>query len=238
MKTKHIFNLLILIVLLQLCSTINLSAQKLKLNKEPIIVNQVPMDKIEAYRNNNSFKYVKKTQLKDSLWDIFWHYLNKFIEKVFSNKGATPYIRNTLIAAILIFIAIYFFKADFSGIFGKNINIAPSNFDYYDENIREIDFDKEISKAIEKENYRLAIRFLYLKLLLLLDKNRLIYWLPEKTNQRYLQELSHEAIYPFFKKLSRIYEYSWYGHFEPEKQQFYRFLDEFKHSFSLINKNN
>ncbi len=243
MKTKHIylaryFKLLMLILLLQFTSTNYLTAQKVKYSKEPIVVKPVPQDKIEEYRNNNDFKYIKKQQPKDNLWDIFWYYVLKFLRFIFSNEGATPYIRNTIIAAILIFVAIRLFRADFSGILGKNININRSKFDYSDEDIRGVNFDKEINKAIEKQNYRLAIRFLYLKLLHLLDQNGLINWLPEKTNHRYLQELSDEAIYRFFKNLSRIYEYSWYGHFEPEKQQFNRFFEEFKHSFSLINKNN
>jgi hypothetical protein len=241
MKTKPIyraryFKLLILIFLLQFSSTNYLVAQKVKFSKEPIVVKPVPQDKIEEYRNDNDFKYIKKQQPGDSLWDVFWYYVFKFLGYIFSDEGATPYIRNSIIAAILIFVAIRLFRADFSGIIGKDININRSNFDYLDEDIRGLNFDEEINKAIEKQNYRLAIRFLYLKLLHLLNQKGFINWLPEKTNRRYLQELSDETISRYFKNLSYIYEYSWYGHFEPQKQQFEDFFKEFEHGFSLIDK--
>ncbi len=231
------YYLLFFILLLQFAQTNGLNAQTVKYSKEPVVVEKVPQEKISEFRNSNDFKYIKKAQPRDSLWDIFWYYFFKFLEYIFSDEGATPYIRNTIIALLIIFIAIRLFRADFSGIFGKNTHLIHSNINYIDEDIRGVDFDKEINKAANRGNYRLAIRFLYLKLLHLLNQNALIDWLPEKTNRKYLQELSNNAIYNNFKNLSRIYEYSWYGHFEPEKNQFNRFYEEFKQCFSLITKN-
>ena len=231
------YRLLLLFLLLQFVQINYLSGQTVKYSKEPVVVEKVPQEKINEFRNSNDFKYLKKAQPGDSLWDIFWYYVMKFLEYIFSDEGATPYIRNTIISLLIIFIAIRLFRADFSGIFGKNSKLLGSKVNYIEEDIRGVDFDKEINQAINKVDYRLAIRFLYLKLLHLLNQNGLIYWLPEKTNRKYLKELSKKTIYNDFKNLSRIYEYSWYGHFEPEKQQFDRFYEEFKQCFSLIDKN-
>ncbi|MCF6242291.1 MAG: hypothetical protein L3J74_13205 [Bacteroidales bacterium] len=229
--------LLLLVLLLQFAQTNSLTAQSVKLSREHIVVEKVPQEKINEFRSQNDFKYIKKAQPGDSLWDIFWFYIFKFLEYIFSDEGATPYIRNTIFTLLIILIAKRLFRADFSGIFGKNIKLARSNFNYTDEDIRGVNFDLEINKAVNERNYRLAIRFLYLKLLHLLNQNELINWLPEKTNRKYLQELNDKAVYNNFKNLSKIYEYSWYGHFEPNKHQFDHFFDEFKQSFSLIDKN-
>lgn len=239
MKNRYFqinFNFLLFILFVQFVPMNYLAAQTIKYSKEPIIVEKVPQEKISEFRTSNDFKYIKKAQPGDSLWTILWYYVFKIFEYIFSDEGATPYIRNTIIALLIVFIAVRLFRADFSGIFGKSGSLIHSNNSYIDEDIRGVNFDKEINKATDERNYRLAIRFLYLKLLFLLNQKGLINWLPEKTNRKYLQELSDNILYGTFKNLSRIYEYSWYGHFNPDKNQFEGFFEEFKQCFALINK--
>lgn len=82
------------------------------------------------------------------------------------------------------------------------------------ENIFEMNFEKEIQKAIDTKNYRLAVRLLYLRTLRDLSNRNLINYTHEKTNSDYLFQLAGTPYYKNFFKLTRSFDYTWYGHFE------------------------
>ena len=209
-------------------------AQSKQTQNDEIIVYPVPENKIENFRNDNDFKYIEK-ESPVNFWAIIWYYFQKFLAYIFSNEGAVPYVRFAVLTILIILIVIRLFRADFSGIFGRNKKSSVA-LSYLDEDIRGINFDKEIDKAISRQDYRLAIRYLYLKLLSNLDSKGFIDWLPGKTNRKYLQELKNLALRNQFEMLSRIYEYSWYGNFEPDENQFRNFSLEFTQTIANLNK--
>jgi hypothetical protein len=81
------------------------------------------------------------------------------------------------------------------------------------ENIFELDFNREINRAIAAENYRLAIRLSYLQILRELSQRELIQYSHEKTNSDYLQQLAGTRSYKDFFRITRHFEYTWYGGF-------------------------
>jgi hypothetical protein len=87
------------------------------------------------------------------------------------------------------------------------------NFNDVTEDLNAINFDLKISEALQQFDYRLAIRWRYLKMLFILDKKQMIAFAPFKTNIDYGNELKGKNYHPGFMKLSRIYEYVWYGQF-------------------------
>jgi hypothetical protein len=88
------------------------------------------------------------------------------------------------------------------------------------ENIFEIDYEAEIEQAIASGNYRVAVRLLYLRTLKLLSQKELISYTHEKTNSDYLQQLAGTALYKDFFRLTRHFEYTWYGQFELSPEGF------------------
>lgn len=88
------------------------------------------------------------------------------------------------------------------------------------ENIFEMNFEREIQKAIEAKNYRLAIRLMYLRTLRDLSNHNLINYTHEKTNSDYLFQLAGTPYYKNFFKLTRSFDYTWYGHFELSQDGF------------------
>ena len=98
----------------------------------------------------------------------------------------------------------------------KNVktDAADSGTEEMPEDIFAIQYQKEIDKALAQGNYRLAIRVQFLQLLRTLADKQLIQYKQEKTNLDYLMELSSKTWYPVFFRLTRHFEYSWYGHFE------------------------
>lgn len=89
-----------------------------------------------------------------------------------------------------------------------------------EENIFTINFDEAISKALTDNNYRMATRLLFLRLLRNMSEKRIINYGQDKTNMDYLFELTNTRYAKEFMQATRTYEYVWYGGFVPGQQQF------------------
>ena len=72
------------------------------------------------------------------------------------------------------------------------------------------DFDKLIADAEAAQNFRLAIRYRFIRIMKKLDVNGAIHFAIDKTNSMYLAEMNETYRAPF-SKISRYYEYIWYG---------------------------
>lgn len=77
--------------------------------------------------------------------------------------------------------------------------------------IYHIDYDSEIANAVHQQNYRLAIRLHYLQLLKNLSQQNIIQYHSGSTNADYIQQLATTHYYKDFFRLTRHFEYSWYG---------------------------
>ncbi len=113
----------------------------------------------------------------------------------------------------------------------KSQTVAPLNIQ--EEHIKNIDLDGYIADALKEENYRLAIRYMYLKSLKLLSLSNLIEWHFEKTNTDYYNELENGDLKSHFKKISYWYDHIWYGEFALDKTGF----ENAQKDFDQLNKN-
>jgi hypothetical protein len=95
------------------------------------------------------------------------------------------------------------------------------------KNIFEIDYSKEIEKATAKQDYRLAVRLHYLQLLRNLSDRQIIRYQQDRTNFDYLLQLNGTEHYNPFFRLTRHYEFTWYGHFEIDQRVYSLIRDEF-----------
>jgi hypothetical protein len=95
------------------------------------------------------------------------------------------------------------------------------------ENIFELNFEKEIQKAIDAANHRLAVRLMYLRTLRDLSLCKLINYTHEKTNTDYLLQLAASPYYKNFFRLTRNFDYTWYGHFPLTQESFLLIQNDF-----------
>ncbi len=138
-----------------------------------------------------------------------------------------------LIVGGFIAIMIWFLASSNISIFQKKaIKIRQEKDVLSTENIFDIRFDSEIDKAIATKDFRLAIRLLYLQLLKELSGKQLIQYKQEKTNSDYVLQLFGSPFYNDFFKLTRNFEYSWYGKFVITEQTF----QTIRNDFSLFKK--
>ena len=95
----------------------------------------------------------------------------------------------------------------------KNVKAANAGEEEITEDIFAINYQKEIDKAAAQGNYRLAIRLMFLRLLKSMSEKNIIRYKQDKTNLDYLMELHPTNYYNSFFRVTRNYEYSWYGQF-------------------------
>ncbi len=124
-----------------------------------------------------------------------------------------------LIAGVLIFLLVYLFG---SGLFSKNK--VPSTFintiTELDERPMESDLERYLREALERRDFKLAIRIYYLMILKSLNDAEIITWKKEKTNMDYMRELRQHPNYDAFSSNTYIFEYVWYGEKDIHEPQF------------------
>ncbi|MBD0277603.1 MAG: hypothetical protein ICV81_06505 [Flavisolibacter sp.] len=94
-------------------------------------------------------------------------------------------------------------------------------------NIFTLDFDHEVNKAAHAGNYRLAIRLMYVQVLKELSDKNLINYSQEKTNSDYVQQLWNSRYYLHFFRLTRLFEYVWYGQFNINQSAYASIRNDF-----------
>jgi hypothetical protein len=130
------------------------------------------------------------------------------------------YIIYALMGALAIYLLVRFLTGEtaFSIFRKKEASIVDPNF--AEEHIESLDLDALISDALRQKDYRLAIRYQYLKVLKTLSQHQIIEWHYEKTNQDYEKEIEVPKIKLLFKDVSYLYDHIWYGEQEIDVQKY------------------
>lgn len=89
-------------------------------------------------------------------------------------------------------------------------------------------YEKQVQEAIAGGHFRQAVRFLHLQTLRLLAERELIVLSKDKTNADYLRVLLKTQWYQPFARLTRDYEYIWYGEVNVNADQFNRIHGQFR----------
>jgi len=131
------------------------------------------------------------------------------------------------IVIVLAFAAVLFMYLSGSniGLFRrKNVKISGTqDEEVITEDIFAINYQKEIDKAAAQGNYRLAVRLMFLRILKSMAEKNIIRYKQDKTNLDYLLELHPTNYYQLFFRITRNYEYTWYGKF-PLSEEAYKVI--------------
>ncbi|HEX8378328.1 MAG TPA: hypothetical protein VF602_10955 [Pedobacter sp.] len=192
---------------------------------------------LKEYKANKEFIYTEKSpDLSPSVWDRFWIWFWSLFKNAVSNSNAGGFFK--IFSIILGSLTVIFLIVKLTGmdagylLTGKSRQIdLPYNETL--ENIHEISFDEEIENAINKKDYRLAVRLLYLKSLKRLSDTGRIIWVPNKTNSTYINELKSPDVKERFKLLTNKFEYVWYGGSDMD----YMLFEKINQSFKEFNLN-
>lgn len=193
-------------------------------------------EKLKAYNDDTGFQYNRYKEPPKSVWDRFWLWFWHKIEDMLSTKGGSAAFSTILIVLAVVVISFFIFKLtgmNKAGLFKRNTG-SVSGYSITDEDIHSINFDQAIEEAIANNNYRLAVRLLYLQSLKKLADKNVINWQLNKTNIAYVQELGGRTYQSFFSNLTLQFESNWYGDMPIDTAAFNTVREQFNQFNRLV----
>ncbi len=196
--------------------------------------------KMIVLKKSKDYQYgVQASQVLDTWWQRLLNQLFHWFANLFTGADNPTFwktVAYVFIASVVVLVTLKLMGVDFSGLYRKkNSNEMP--FETLGENIHAIDFTEAITQAITQKNYRLAIRLYYLKTLKELTDHEMIDWQINKTNRSYVYELNSPTLRPDFERITRQFEYAWYGDFPVDEPQFIHIKNQFLKFSSAIYTN-
>jgi hypothetical protein len=164
--------------------------------------------------SDKDFIYNKEAKASKGWWEAFLEWLSRLFGKSVEKHPEVSYniVKYILVALFIIGIIFVLWKSKFRSLFKSDTKkITPLFFIDLPENIEGINIDALIEEATQARNYRLAVRWCFLKSLQWLNTQNKITWQPAKTNIDYQRELKDKNLKEEFISLSRVFEYAWYG---------------------------
>ncbi|MBZ9630107.1 DUF4129 domain-containing protein [Salegentibacter sp. LM13S] len=194
-------------------------------------------ENIENYKADKAFDYLEKIE-EDSWWTRLKRWVNlkwnAFLQWLFGDYQtnafwnavltALPYVLLILVLGLItwLFIRLNPGNAVMTEPITGKVNLKKE-----EDIVKSADIYSLIDEAIRNQNYRLAVRYLYLKSLRLLDQKEHISYRFQKTNEDYINEIKENEIKNQFTKITRLYDFIWYGDFELSKERFEKVNREF-----------
>jgi hypothetical protein len=189
------------------------------------------------YNRDLDTQQVKKWKAEDDFW-----YANQDWEKPAEIQNEyVPIAKRTWFQTLLWLLIIggfmgvlfWFLSENRVGLFNRKTKVVGQEQEEgIPEDIFAINYQKEIDNALRQENYRLAVRLMFLRLLKTMSERNVIRYKQEKTNLDYLFEVQPTAYYNHFFRAVRNYDYSWYGLFPVSREAY----DRIKIDFDLLDK--
>ncbi|MGW9685873.1 hypothetical protein [Flagellimonas sp. 2504JD1-5] len=187
------------------------------IDQESILQERILDEDLSKKYTGEAFNYDVKTGESQNLLARFLKWMLEALSSAFgidispSTLLVLEYIIYGLMGLLVIFILIrVFVNEKFHAIFTKkakplvDINLA-------EQHIETVDLDSLMSSALKNKDYRLAVRYQFLKILKQLSQKEIIEWHFEKTNLDYQKEIKESELQTEFQRASYLYEYIWYG---------------------------
>lgn len=186
--------------------------------------------RIEDYRSQEEFDYINALE-KDNWWTRFKKWLNakynQIIAWLFGDYKAGSFL--AVIIKILPYLLIFIFLGLIVWLFSR-LNPGSHMLRSQKQNEVFLSEEEELVKnedllalgkvAVNKGEFRLAVRYYYLNALKKLDELRIIDYQFQKTNKEYREEIDNSRIKKEFSEITNLYEFIWYGNFNVSESDF------------------
>lgn len=185
---------------------------------------------LQDYKKDQDFNYRERPN-PENWWKRFTAWLaniwNSFWRSVFGSIQAGGWLKTLLeigkyllVAGVIFLIAWLFIRLNPGNALLKPKNPPEVLLSEDEKIIRENDIPTLIEKALRERDYRLAVRYYYLLILKKLKDKNLIEYQFEKTNQEYESEIQDRKLSEQFRRVTRLYDFIWYGDFPMNQNQF------------------
>lgn len=186
---------------------------------------QLQSKKIFAYANDPEYWVKEKPREEDS-----------FLDRLFGAlaTGWIHYLFYIILITVLVFVIYRIAVVNKMYLFYKPKSLAGKKEEEAADGIYGDNIDNDISQAIASKDFRQATRLLYLKGLKQLQDKQLINYNAEATNWEYVLQLGKHPCADNFRKITRAYEYVWYGEFDIAEEQFEQIKPLFQQFYAEV----
>ena len=173
---------------------------------------EIPDSALQNLKKDEAFWYVNKVPKRQKPPELD---PNKKYSQPFYLQNWFRTLLWIVIVGAFIAVLIWFLIASDVKLFRRKAAVLQSSEDIaINEDIFSINYEQELEKAIANQNYRLGVRLMYLHVLRLFSEKNIIQYKMERTNSDYLLQLYNTRYYKDFFRLTRNFEYVWYGKFD------------------------
>lgn len=194
--------------------------------------------KLNDFKSNPDYAYDKDIN-ESSLWTDFKEWLFSVLKKLFNIDDSSgfwerffdllPYLSILLFFAIFVW---YLIRYNTGSQIMRQHDRTKVTLTEEEELLMKKNLQELAENAIKNEEYRMAVRYLYLDCIKRLDMKRIIRFTNDKTNYDYIKEIKFKEVSNRFKSLTISYEQVWYGHIT-FNQVYYTKLYEYFKEFHL-----
>lgn len=163
------------------------------------------------------FNYDIKTGESQNLLSRFFKWIGRGLNNIFGINLSPEalklleYFVYFLMGGLVIYLLVrVLVNEKFNSIFTKKAKTI-FDIDLAEQHIESLDLDTLLNAALEDKNYRLAIRYHFLRTLKRLSQKDIIEWHFDKTNSDYQNEIQQQQLKLGFKEIAYLYDYIWYG---------------------------
>jgi len=184
-------------------------------------VRKVDQRTVNAYLKNPDYAYANDPEY----WRVESTNSNRGFSKLFGSRSF-QWLIFILISGVLLYGIVQLAREN-------NFKWLVRKKDFDHTEIRElkeekaIDFNKAVRTCQEEGNYRLAVRYMYLKLIRDLKENGSVTIRDSSTNAEIALALREHPNANEFRYLATAYEYIFYGDFVPQEPFFIRLKEKF-----------
>ena len=197
------------------------------------ITQQHLIDKdVKQLKNEDDFWYVPAIEkiearlktdaaFRDSLLKAGNDEITDVNKKDFRQQTWFHFIIWFIIISVFMGAIIYFLLQNKINFFSREAALSSQIFETdVHEDIFNLSYNERIKKAETEQHYRVAVRLIFLQTLKILSETNHIKYQPDYTNLNYLQQLHQSNLYNDFSKVTRNYEYVWYGKFDVSPEHY------------------
>jgi hypothetical protein len=200
-----------------------------------VTVRRPPADQLRNLQTSRDYQYDNEPPPPDNSLARFVSYYWGQLMRLFSSKAYNDYGQYVVMLALAGLVVYLLRKANYLDfLFPAKAQSERLDYESSPEDIHGLNFGAAIDQAIDNQQYRLAVRLLYLQTLKRLTDAQLIRYQREKTNRQYVYELAGTPHQRDFDQLTQQFDYVWYGNAPINGEQFRQIQTAFR-TFQSLN---
>lgn len=237
---KRLLPLIVLIIFTHITVSQEVPDSIVRIDSTSTIQQRIINEDLNKKYVGDEFNYETKTGESQNLLSRFLRWIGQGLRSIFGINISPEalkimeYLVYILMGGLVVYLLIrVLINEKFNTIFTKKAKTI-FDIDLAEQHIESLDLDSLLKSSLQESNYRLAIRYHFLKILKQLSQKEIIEWHFDKTNTDYQQEITSGPIQSNFKKSAYLYDYIWYGEQPIDEKKYQKAADTFMALSNLI----